>query len=428
MSPRVTRRQLLAVCAGNALEFYEFLIYSTFAVYIGRTFFPADAPGGPLLLSLATFGAGFITRPVGGWVLGRLGDRAGRRPAMLASLGFMAVGLAGLALTPGYAAIGVAAPILVLLFRLIQGFALGGEVGPSTAYLVEASADRRRGLLGSLQIFTQQAGVVAASLIGFLLALLLPQAALESWGWRLAMLPGLLVIPVALRIRRNLPETLPAHTGTPSPAREARSSQLRIILCGLLMLGAATIATYVTNYTTTYALTTLHMPANVSFAAGLVGALLSLTLAPLAGHLSDRLGRKPVIIGGLVGATLAPVPGFWLIVHHPSPAMLCGMIALIGLASAWASAPMLVALTEGFPPRQRSTSVASLYAIAITAFGGTTQFVVAWLIRRTGDPLMPAYYRAAAAAVGLMAAMVLIESAPARRRCGAPDLAPPLTL
>jgi MHS family citrate/tricarballylate:H+ symporter-like MFS transporter len=416
VSRAVTSRQLIAVCAGNALEFYEFLIYSTFAVYIGKAFFPAETPGGSLLLSLATFGAGFVTRPIGGWVLGSLGDRAGRKPAMLVSLALMAVGLVGLAVTPDYATIGIAAPILVLIFRLVQGFALGGEVGPSTAFLVEAAADHRRGLAGSLQILTQQFGVLVAALMGFLLALVLPATALEGWGWRLAMLPALLVILVSLRIRRDLPETLLHHAEAPARAESAaHPPQLRLILCGLLMLGASTIATYVTNYTTTYALTTLHMPANVSFAAGLVGAALSLTLAPLSGALSDRIGRKPVVIGGLIGATLAPVPAFWMIVHYPSPAMLYAMIALIGLASAWAAAPMLVALTEGFPPHRRSVSVASLYAVAISVFGGSAQFVVAWLIQRTGDPLMPAYYRTGAAAIGLIAAIVLIETAPARR-------------
>jgi MFS family permease len=170
----------------------------------------------------------------------------------------------------------------------------------------------------------------------------------------------------------------------------------------------------------------LHMPARVSFVAGLVGAALSMGLAPVAGHWPDRVGRKPLIVGGLVGATLAPVPAFWMIVHHPSPAMLYAMIGVIGLASAWATAPTLVALTEGFPPHRRSMAVASLYAIAISLFGGSTQFIVAWLIQRTGDPLMPAYYRAGASAVGLVGAILLAETAPSRRRgVNRPATSPP---
>jgi len=405
----------LAVCAGNALEFYEFLIYSNFALYIGMTFFPPDMPGGTLLPSLATFGAGFLTRPIGGWAIGRLSDRVGRKAGLLLSLGLMGVAMAGLALTPGYARIGIAAPILLLLFRLVQGFALGGEVGPATAFLVESADERRHAQSASLQGTTQGVGILAAALVGFLLALILPANALQAWGWRLSLLPALLVVPVAWFVRRSLPETL--HQTTPRAAAD-HPGDARLILCALLVIGASTIGTYTGTYATTYALTTLHMPPRISFAAGLMIGLSIIVVAPIAGRVSDRVGRKPVLLFCLVATALTSIPGFWMIVHYPSPAMLLGMLGLITFASAGIATPLFAALTEAFPPHRRSTIFCCTYAVAITIFGGTTQYAVAWLIQRTGDPMMPAYYRTGAVLVGIAAALMMAETAPGAARRG----------
>ena len=403
----------LAVCAGNALEFYEFLIYSTFAVYIGTTFFPPDLPGGTLLPSLATFGAGFLTRPIGGWAIGRLSDRVGRKVGMLLSLGLMGVAMAGLALTPGYARIGIAAPFLLLLFRLMQGFALGGEVGPATAFLVESAEERQHGQAASLQGMTQGVGILAAALVGFLLALVLPADALQAWGWRLSLLPALLVIPVAWRIRRSLPETL--HQTLPRAAVD-HPGDARLILCALLVIGASTVGTYTGTYATTYALTTLHMSPRIAFAAGLMIGLSIIVMAPISGRMSDRFGRRPILLFSLSCATATTIPGFWMIVHHPSPAMLLGMLGLITFASAGITSPLFAALTEAFPPHRRSTTFCCTYAVAIAVFGGTTQYAIAWLIQHTGDPMMPAYYRTGAALVGIVAALMMAETSPGATR------------
>ena len=179
---------ILAVVTGNALEFYDFVTYSFFAVYIGRTFFPESLTRYSLLASLATFGVGFVMRPVGAFVIGRMGDRIGRKPAMLLSFSLMGIGIAGLALTPSYARIGLAAPVLVVIFRLVQGFALGGEVGPTTAFLIEAAPPERRGLYASLQYTTQDFAVLVAGLVGLGLANTLSEQALQDWGWRAALL------------------------------------------------------------------------------------------------------------------------------------------------------------------------------------------------------------------------------------------------
>ena len=207
--PRVlSLPQLAAVVAGNALEFYDFLIFGFFAVQIGTVFFPIKDATGSLLLTLVTFGVGFLTRPLGGALIGPLGDRIGRKPAMLFSFGLMGVSIVCLALTPSYARIGFAAPMLAVLFRLLQGFALGGEVGPSTAFLMEAAPAEKRGLYVSLQFATQNAATCFAGIVGVLLANLLTPADLSAWGWRVAMLLGATVVPFALIIRRRLPETL----------------------------------------------------------------------------------------------------------------------------------------------------------------------------------------------------------------------------
>jgi len=196
-------RQVASVGVGNALEFYDFLTFSFFAIQIGHCFFPAARTSHGLLFTLATFGAGFVTRPLGGFVIGRFADRSGRKPAMMLSFALMGAAITGLALTPSYTTIGAAAPALLLVFRLLQGFALGGEVGPSTAFLIEAAPPRRRGLYVGLQYGTQDIAVLAAGLVGYVLSSWLSAAALDAWGWRIAFLLGAAVVPVGLIIRRS---------------------------------------------------------------------------------------------------------------------------------------------------------------------------------------------------------------------------------
>src|SRR3954466_2889327 len=192
---RLPVRQVLAVVAGNAIEFYDFVTYAFFAAQIGRTFFPSDSPGASLLASLATFGVGFLTRPLGALVIGRYADRAGRKPAMLLSFWLMGIAVVGLPLVPSYASIGVTAPSLVIAFRLLQGFALGGEVGPNTAFLMEAAPPQRRGFYVSMQATSADFAVLVAGLVGVALASFLDSAQLDAWGWRAALLPGAIIVP-----------------------------------------------------------------------------------------------------------------------------------------------------------------------------------------------------------------------------------------
>lgn len=409
-------KHVAAVAVGNALEFYDFLTFAFFAVYIGRTFFPSDDPTSSLLSTLATFGAGFLTRPIGAIVIGSMGDRLGRRPAMLISFALMGAAVVGLALTPSYESIGISAPVLVIFWRLLQGFALGGEVGPSTAFLVEAAAPARRGLYVSFQNASQQVAVLAAGLIGTGLAAAMTEQQLQDWGWRIAMLLGAAIVPIGLMIRRSLPETL--HHGAPAEPEAAPrppiGPYIRLIVLGIFMLAAGTIGTYVINYMATYALTTLKLPPTISFGIIIVQGVAGIVFLVCSGLLSDRFGRKPVMLiaGAILLASILPV--FWLVNTWPEVWVFYPAIAFLVAVQAICAAPVIVLLTEQLPARVRSGTVAIVYAVAISVFGGSTQFVVAWLLRLSGDPLVPAYYWTGALLVGLTAMALVRESAPRR--------------
>jgi MFS family permease len=420
---------VIAVFVGNGLEFYDFLSYALFAVYIGRAFFPSTDSALSLLLSLATFGIGFVTRPIGGIVLGSLGDRLGRKPAMLISFVLMGVGMLGLALTPSYARIGIAAPILALLFRLIQGFALGGEIGPATAYMVEAAPPRRRGLYGSMQYVTQDAANLVAALVGVTLSSVLSAQQLQDWGWRIAFLLGVIIVPYGLFLRDRLPETLHAADDAalaPDATRGALSLSgrigpyLPIIAFGLVLLSSGTIGAYVLEYLTTYALNTLHLPAGVSFGLVVVTSICAIIFDPISGALSDRYGRRRIIILGYALTLVSVFPAFWIVNRYPSPWIVYTMMGLIAALFALGTPPVIVALTEALPRKIRAGVVATTYAFAISVFGGSTQFVIAWLTQRTGNPLAPAWYWIGALLLGLVAASLMPETAPGRSRAGAP--------
>ena len=411
--PRIPAGQLTAVLVGNALEFYDFLTYAFFAVQIGQAFFPAANPTSSLLASLATFGAGFLMRPIGAFVIGRMGDRVGRKPAMVLSFSCMGFAMIGLALTPSYASIGVAAPILVIAFRLLQGFALGGDVGPTTAYLIEAAPLERRGFYASLQVASQGAAILLAGVIGVLLARTLDPQVLHDWGWRIAFLLGTIIVPFGLVIRRRLPETLD-HDAADAPSPGSARAHRRLVLLGLGMLGSSTILTYVLAYLNTFATTTLHMQLDIAFGATVIMGLCDVCLAPVSGWLSDRYGRKPVMMIPWLLLFALVIPAFVLITRLGTPAALLGTAAVLAILRSLGTAPIIAALTEGLPARVRSGSLALTYAVAVATFGGTAQFMVAWLIAATGSPLAPAWYVMTALGCGLIAMALMHETAPVR--------------
>lgn len=423
--PPILARHVAAVSLGNALGFYDFLTYVYFSVYISNAFFPAGDD--PMVRLLATFGAsfiGFLARPVGAMVIGPMGDRVGRRAAMMLSFVLMGIGVAGVALTPDYATIGIAAPILVVLFRVVQGFALGGEVGPTTAFLVEAAPPHRRGFYAAMQYCTQDTGALVAGVIGTMLASVLSADALQDWGWRAAILVGAAIVPFGLWLRSGLPETLhaaddaalaPDATTGETAFKPGIRPYLPIIVLGLIMLASGTIGSYTGSYLTPYAQTVLHLPASVAFGAIIANTLFAIPFEALSGWLSDRYGRKPVMLIPGILQLLAIYPAFWAITHFRSAIALWVSIAIVSMLQALSTTPVVVTLTEQLPKRVRSGAVATVYAFAISVFGGSTGFVLTWMIYQTGNPMVPAYYWGATLVIGLIAMALVRESAPGRR-------------
>jgi MFS family permease len=414
-------RGTLAATIGNMLEFYDFITYSFFAIQIGHTFFPSHSQFASLMLSLATFGAGFVTRPIGAVVIGSYSDRAGRRPAMVLSFAMMGTAIIVLALTPSYDSIGVAAPIIVIAARMLQGFSLGGEVGPTTAYLMEAAPPNRRGLAVSWQPVSQQIAATAGALVGGVLSKLMTTEALDSYGWRIAFLLGAVCLPFGLWLRSGLPETIHLQEADANPAPTADKplgavrANLRIIILGLMVLASGTIITYVTQYMTTYAENTLHVATGLAFATSVVSNGLGIFGALYGGWLADRYGRWPVMVWPQLAALLLTYPVFlWIVETHSAWALLggFGILSLIGSIPYTA---FYVALAEGLPKNIRGGAFATIYAVAIASFGGTAQLVVTWLIHVTGNALAPAWYMLFAAAVGLAAMAMMRETAPVKR-------------
>jgi MFS family permease len=419
--PVIKRRHVTAAVVGNALEFYDFTTFAFFAVQIGHAFFPTGPGGlassefGSLIASLITFWAGFALRPIGGVIIGFYADRVGRRPAMLLSFTMMGLAILALAFIPPYSRIGLLAPVLAVMARLVQGFALGGEVGPTTAYLVESAPANRRGLYASWQSASQSIAAVAGGGVGLALSLALPAAQVETYGWRVAFLLGALTLPFGLYIRRSLPETLHAPDHLPEAAAQ-RTGFARDVVVGLAILAGGTVATYVLNYMTTFARVTLHMGTSQSFSATLVNGAFGVAASLAGGWLSDIFGRRRLMIVPRALFLIAVYPVFLLIVDQRSTAALLFGTALLSILLNVSSGAFYVAFAESLPKRVRGGIFATVYATAIFVFGGATQPLIAWLIHITGNPLAPSWYLLLATAVSLVAMFAMAESAPSRQR------------
>ena len=418
--PALKRRHIAAATIGNALEFYDFLTYAFFSIQIGHAFYPTQNAYSSIMLSLATFGAGFVTRPIGALVIGAYADRVGRRPAMMLCFVLIGVSIVAMALIPTYAMIGVAAPILAVIARMLQGFSLGGEVGSNSAYLAEAATPNRRAFVMSWQGASQGLALIAGSAVGAFLTAVLPPAALDAYGWRIAFLLGAVAVPFGLWLRNNLPETLhTAESGPLAPAVQSRLAHargsLRIIVLGLVVLAAGTIGSYIFTYVVTYAQDTLHLSAQAGFLASLFGNIVAIPTMLLGGWLSDRQGRWPVNVFGNLLFLLMIYPVFAWIVATRSELVLIVAITALSIAGNINAGSFYASLAESLPKAIRGSGFGTVYAVSIAAFGGTTQLVVTWLIHVTGSAMAPAWYLIGATAIGQVAFMLIRESAPARR-------------
>jgi MFS family permease len=412
-------RFVAAATIGNALEFYDFITYAFFSIQIGHAFFPSHNAYASLMLSLATFGAGFVTRPIGAIVIGAYSDRVGRRPAMMLSFALMGAAVVSLALIPTYRTIGIAAPILAVLARMVQGFSLGGEVGPTTAFLLEAAPLNRRGLIVAWQGASQGIAATVAALVGFGLSAVMAPAALDAYGWRIAFLLGAVTLPFGFWIRRRLPETLHAAEGAALRSETRTGLGLakensRVIVLALIVLAAGTIGTYVFNYMATFAQHTLHMSPAVALFGNAAGSLASVVAVLYGGWLSDRIGRRPVMIWPKLVHLVLILPVYFWIVQARSPIALVVGSTVLGFVGNLSGGPFYAAVTESLPKRIRGGAFALIYALSITFFGGTTQLVITWLIHITGSSMAPAFYVFGAWTIGFAAMMLMVESAPAK--------------
>jgi MFS transporter, MHS family, proline/betaine transporter len=407
---KISGARLIAACTiGNALEFFDFVVYSFFAATIGKLFFPAADPTAQLLLSFATYGVGFFLRPLGGVVLGAYADRRGRKRATVLTLMMMA-------LAPTYAQIGVFGPMLVIIGRLIQGFSAGGEVGASTTLLSESAPNHQRGFYGSWQLASQGLAVLAAAGIAFAITSLLSKDEVESWGWRIPFISGILIVPVGLWLRSALEEThaneAEAGTAQVSSLREVFRGHWRRLLLGvMLIIGGTAANAIIVLYMATYAVRQLGMPPTSGLMAGLTAGFVTLVVAPLSGALSDRIGRRPVAGVSYLLIALLIYPAFLLINASPTLPTLLSVVAVLAALNAAGGAPSILTLTEIFPTEVRATGMSLVYALGVAIFGGFGQFIVTWLIQALATPIAPAYYVIGCCVSSLIALSMLPEMA-----------------
>lgn len=426
MTARVPRtRQIVAAVIGNAFEWYDFIVFGSVSVVISGIFFPASNEYTALLLTLVTFGVGYFMRPVGAVVLGVYADRAGRKACLQLVMFLMTVAVALIAFAPTYASIGVGAPVVIVLARLLQGFATGGEFSGATCFLVESAPAHRAGFVGSLQMVGQSSGVLLGSLIGVIVTKLLSPAQLASWGWRIPFLVGLLIGPVGLYMRRHLQETDEFRaSGSAGGASVAMGplhrAHRRALSASFLVAACGTTAAYaVVLYTPIYAKNQLALPLADGFEAQMLALVWTILLIPLFGILSDRLGRRPILIGAALGYLVLAYPLFVWLRAEPSFARLLGFQLAMCTAIAGLFGPSSTVIAEQFPAAMRSTGTAIAYNLAVMLFGGFAPFIVTWLIRATGSPIAPAFYIMLGACVGIVGALLLSEGVrPVPADCG----------
>jgi len=400
------------VASGNFLEMYDFQVFGFYAAAIGATFFPKSDAYAQLMLSLATFGAGFLMRPVGAVVLGAYVDRHGRRAGLLMTLGLMAVGTLTIAVTPPFVAIGLAAPLLVLAGRLVQGLSAGVELGGGSVYLSEIATPGRKGFYVAWQPASQQVGVMFAAVLGIVLTQQLGEAGMKAWGWRIPFLIGCLLIPFLLLMRRRMTESpvYAARTHHPTFPEIWRTvaQNWRLVLLGMMLVTMTTVSFYtITSYTPTFGTKELHLPPTATFVVTLCVGFTCLILLPVAGAISDRVGRTPLLVGATLAALATAYPAMRWLVGDPSFSHLLMVELWLAVLFATYNGAMVAHLTEVMPERVRTCGFSVAFSLATALFGGFTPAIATWLIHETGDKAMPGAWLSAAAAMGLVAALAL---------------------
>jgi MHS family proline/betaine transporter-like MFS transporter len=408
-----TWRVVVAASIGNALEWFDLVVYGFFAVLIAKLFFPTGNDTVSLLVTLGTFGVSFFMRPLGAIVLGAYADRAGRKAALTLSILLMMSGTLIIAILPTYQTIGLAAPLILVAARLMQGFSAGGEFGSATAFLAE-HVPGRRGFFASWQVASQGLTTLLAAGFGVVLTGRLSAEQLAAWGWRVPFFFGLLIGPVAWYIRTRLdetPEFLAAETTT-TPLRDTFGSQkLRLLIAvGAVVLG--TVSTYLVLFMPTYGVRQLGLAPSVAFAAIALTGVIQMLFSPLVGHLSDQLGRTRIMLVSAVLLLVLIYPAFVYLVAHPGFGTLIVVQIVLGFLMTGYFGALPGLLSEIFPVQTRTTGMSLAYNTAVTIFGGFGPFIITWLIGATGSKVAPSFYMMFAAVVSLVALIA------ARRKLG----------
>ena len=410
MNPQKPLRTVAAGAIGNILEWYDFAIYGYFAAAIGKTFFPREDHVAQVLAAFGIFAVGYLMRPLGGVIVGHIGDRLGRRAALSVSVAAMAIPTFLVGVLPGYEVLGELAPILLTVLRVVQGLSIGGEYTTSIVFLVEHARPDRRGLIGAMASFGATGGMLLGSATGAVLAASMPVEALNEWGWRIPFLLGLLVGLAGFLLRRHVADTLPQHTGGRPPLIETVRHH------GTLLARLAGLSVFLA---VSFYLVFLYVVDWLQYADGIAPArALSINTASMLailpvivcmGWLSDRIGRKPVMLAGAVIGLIGSWPLFWLM-HHESTLLI--MAAQFGfvLAIGMFGAVLPVIMVELTPPSVRCTAIALGYNVPLGIIGGLTPLAATWLVHRTGNDLSPAYMLMAASAVARITLLLSKES------------------
>ncbi|NHH80335.1 glycine betaine/L-proline transporter ProP [Burkholderia gladioli] len=416
------KRAVRAMAIGNAMEWFDFGVYSYIAVTLGQVFFPSSNPSAQLLATFGTFAAAFLVRPLGGMVFGPLGDRIGRQRVLAMTMILMALGTFSIGLIPGYDSIGIMAPVLLLVARLVQGFSTGGEYGGAATFIAEFSTDKRRGFMGSFLEFGTLIGYVMGAGVVALLSALLSHEALLSWGWRVPFLVAGPLGLIGLYIRMKLEET-PAFKRQ-AELREAQDKAMpkvnfretlgrhwrAMLLCVGLVLIFNVTDYMALSYLPSYLSSTLHFDESHGLMLVLLVMMLMMPMTLAAGRLSDLVGRKPVMLAGCIGLLALSIPALMLIRTGEMLPVFGGLLILGVLLSCFCGV-MPSALPALFPTEIRYGALAIGFNISVSLFGGTTPLVTAWLVDRTGNLMMPAYYLMGAAVIGAISVLSLRETA-----------------
>jgi metabolite-proton symporter len=402
---------VVRVSSGNFLEMYDFMVFGYYASAIGRAFFPSGNPFVSLMLSLMTFGAGFLMRPLGAIVLGAYTDRHGRRAGLILTLALMSVGIFSIACMPGYATIGLLAPILVLIGRLVQGFSAGMELGGVSVYLSEIATPGHKGFYVSWQSGSQQVAVMFAALVGVLLSSTLAPEKMSVWGWRVPLLLGCVIIPFLFRLRRSLQETdkfaARKHRPTTSEILRSLSVNWRLVVIGTMMVTMTTVSFYmITAYTPTFGNSVLHLASMDSLIVTLCVGASNLFWLPVMGALSDRIGRRPLLLAFTTLMLVTAYPVMLWLVHEPSFTRLLAVELWLSFIFGSYNGAMVVFLTEIMPIDVRTSGFSLAYSLATAIFGGFTPAICTYLIHVTGNRAIPGLWLSLAAACGFVATLL----------------------